>query len=439
MQNTAYQRYLRSAQAAGFPAMSERDFNASRVDVGAQLDAFGQKMMAVTQKDLEARKKGMVDSGAINLSPFPNAQAAPLPEPAGARSPWLGQNLVMQNQEPVPTPIPNRAPASVSVAPLPPQGVPMNTSLSMKVSAPRGAIAKSPWSNMSEDADLERLNKLQDESIANQKKLLAAHEMNIMNNANFTPLQNLAPLIGLTDTWTGSNLSAAYQAPESASDRVKKVQALELGLAQQQNQITDNQLNQLKTALQEKKADRQFNQQLFMQERALQNARDIAGMRIDASSTNSMPKDHEFKAAGFARRAAAANQILNQLQMSGFDATTMGAQMQDSKFFPDIFMDENNKRYQQAKQDLITASLRDESGATIGTDEFRREEIKLFPQAGDTPAVLAQKAASRERIAKLLEAEGARALPRIQQVQGPGVSSRAPGGVGQGKPWEKQW
>lgn len=57
---------------------------------------------------------------------------------------------------------------------------------------------------------------------------------------------------------------------------------------------------------------------------------------------------------------------------------------------------ENFQKYTQAKNKFITSLLRDESGAAIGTQEFQRYEKELFPQPGDGPGVIAQKAENRK-------------------------------------------
>lgn len=54
------------------------------------------------------------------------------------------------------------------------------------------------------------------------------------------------------------------------------------------------------------------------------------------------------------------------------------------------------QKYAQAKENFITANLRKESGASISPGEFVREERKYFPQAGDSPEVLAQKQKARQ-------------------------------------------
>jgi hypothetical protein len=60
------------------------------------------------------------------------------------------------------------------------------------------------------------------------------------------------------------------------------------------------------------------------------------------------------------------------------------------------------QEYDQAKQNFITAVLRKESGAAIGANEFRTEDEKYFPQAGDTAQVLKQKQDARELAIKAM-------------------------------------
>lgn len=72
-------------------------------------------------------------------------------------------------------------------------------------------------------------------------------------------------------------------------------------------------------------------------------------------------------------------------------------------------------KYQQAKQardNFITALLRDESGAAIGTSEFKRYEKELFPQPGDSQAVILQKREARKV-----------AIDAMKKSAGPGYKS----------------
>ena len=59
----------------------------------------------------------------------------------------------------------------------------------------------------------------------------------------------------------------------------------------------------------------------------------------------------------------------------------------------------NRQLYRQAQENWVTANLRKESGALIGPEEMQQEIIKYFPQLGEGPEVIAQKAEAR-RIAE---------------------------------------
>ena len=72
----------------------------------------------------------------------------------------------------------------------------------------------------------------------------------------------------------------------------------------------------------------------------------------------------------------------------------------------------------QAKRNFITAVLRKESGAAISAGEFKTEEQKYFPQLGDSPQVIKQKADARELAIKAMKIQagpGARNI--VEQPQ----------------------
>lgn len=63
------------------------------------------------------------------------------------------------------------------------------------------------------------------------------------------------------------------------------------------------------------------------------------------------------------------------------------------------------QEYDQAKQNFITAVLRKESGAAIGANEFKTEDEKYFPQAGDTDKVIKQKQDARNLAIKAMNVQ----------------------------------
>lgn len=56
----------------------------------------------------------------------------------------------------------------------------------------------------------------------------------------------------------------------------------------------------------------------------------------------------------------------------------------------------NRQLYRQAQENWVTANLRKESGAVIGAEEMQNEIVKYFPQIGEGPEVIAQKAEARK-------------------------------------------
>jgi hypothetical protein len=54
------------------------------------------------------------------------------------------------------------------------------------------------------------------------------------------------------------------------------------------------------------------------------------------------------------------------------------------------------QKYSQAKSQFITSVLRKESGAAISKEEFKRYDNEFFPQPGDKPETIAQKAQERK-------------------------------------------
>jgi hypothetical protein len=150
-------------------------------------------------------------------------------------------------------------------------------------------------------------------------------------------------------------------------------------------------------------------------------------------------------AVAFGARAIEANRIATDLEKQGFRNTGairtaiggvagmtpfVGEQLEQgvrSTFnVAPTFLGGTNEQQQQveqARRNFVSAVLRKESGAAIGVDEYKNEERKYFPQAGDTAKVIEQKQKARELAIKALEAQagpgGVRQIKNItSQIQG---------------------
>jgi hypothetical protein len=130
--------------------------------------------------------------------------------------------------------------------------------------------------------------------------------------------------------------------------------------------------------------DRQIAREAQQTERDLKRSEGTEGQRL---------------AAGFASRMEAANRIVEQLEPAGGLPTEFTSAVASIPFLGGYAqrqaMSPEQQKYKQAADNWIRANLRKESGAVIGADEMAAEYATYFPQPGDTPEVIAQKAEAR--------------------------------------------
>lgn len=117
------------------------------------------------------------------------------------------------------------------------------------------------------------------------------------------------------------------------------------------------------------------------------------------------PTEFQGKSAAFGLRATEADKILTgltgQYNPAAVNAKTNveswpligGALGAATNRFG---LNANDQKAEQAQRDFINAVLRQESGAAIGDNEFDNARKQYFPQPGDGPEVIAQKARNRQ-------------------------------------------
>lgn len=119
--------------------------------------------------------------------------------------------------------------------------------------------------------------------------------------------------------------------------------------------------------------------------------------------SNKPPTEFQGKSAAFGARAEQADKVLREL-----DGQYSPAGINAKNAVSDIWgiggalgtagnklMSDASQRADQAQRDFVNAVLRQESGAAIGAGEFDNARKQYFPQAGDSAAVIKQKAANR--------------------------------------------
>jgi hypothetical protein len=111
------------------------------------------------------------------------------------------------------------------------------------------------------------------------------------------------------------------------------------------------------------------------------------------------PTEGESNAAGFSQRMERAQGILSSLPpqaVPGVASAMAGSIPFVGGLAQRKVQDPQEQQFKQAADDWIRAKLRKESGAAIGKDEMASEYVTYFPQVGDTPEVISQKAYARQ-------------------------------------------
>lgn len=84
------------------------------------------------------------------------------------------------------------------------------------------------------------------------------------------------------------------------------------------------------------------------------------------------------------------------------------------------------QQYKQAQGDFTTAKLRKESGAVINPSEFATDKEIYYPQVGDSPEVLAQKARNRETVIRGMQREAGPAYKAPEPLMVPADNTESP-------------
>lgn len=128
---------------------------------------------------------------------------------------------------------------------------------------------------------------------------------------------------------------------------------------------------------------------------------------------------------------ASANGYADRLNMSNIVIDSLGDKFTGiasyaGQYLPNALQSGDRQAFEQAKRNFVTAVLRRESGAAISQSEFDTEALKYFPQPGDKPETLVQKANARNTAINSLyrEANVARPVFPGQIIESEGVKYR---------------
>ena len=158
--------------------------------------------------------------------------------------------------------------------------------------------------------------------------------------------------------------------------------------------------------------DPQTQKPVLVQQDKAGNIRPVSGYQ--PKSVDKPFTEAQGNAYGFGMRAQESNEIMRKLEKQG--VTSGGLMTRALGAVPvlgNYAVDPEIQRYQQAQRNFISAVLRKESGAAISPAEFENEAKKYFPQPGDSPEVIRQKAEARKTGIQVLEIQAGRPLPKL--------------------------
>lgn len=116
------------------------------------------------------------------------------------------------------------------------------------------------------------------------------------------------------------------------------------------------------------------------------------------------PTEGQLAGAGMLQRMTGAEEILRAVEReTGMVAIPIEKTFLMGTQFEGITLTPTEQRLAQAQRDWVRAKLRKESGAVIGADEMAAEILTYFPQVGEGPEVVAQKAEARRRAEEQLK------------------------------------
>jgi hypothetical protein len=134
------------------------------------------------------------------------------------------------------------------------------------------------------------------------------------------------------------------------------------------------------------------------------------------------------KASGFADRATAADRIISEPNVGASGQDLRNVAIGSIPAIGNYGVSEDYQQFDQAQRDFINAMLRRESGAAINESEFDNARKQYFPQPGDGPDVLRQKAENRRLAIQSLRTSGD-PVPTFPGQGGQGGQSNDPLGI----------
>lgn len=157
------------------------------------------------------------------------------------------------------------------------------------------------------------------------------------------------------------------------------------------------------TEVGKKNVDQAYADQKYQREKADEEARHQRGLQD--KKDNPVYTQEQNLAHTYATRLNVAIPQLEEIVRSGNIPSNTEIAAANSKYVPEGIISDKAKEYRRVVKDILSATLRRESGASIADSEYISEAQKFIPLATDPPAVAANKIAALKQAARSI-AEG---------------------------------
>jgi hypothetical protein len=212
----------------------------------------------------------------------------------------------------------------------------------------------------------------------------------------------------------GQWMRSAAQEAVKVGDRAKVEQDARVLAGMSPTGITAEQDARLK---QQQKEAAQRAQQHRESLNVTMRGQNMANDRAKEANDNRPLTEAENKAYGFFKRMDNGEKVISSMEAE-MAAKGMGAQAYQ-KLAPDFMQTEGNQSFDVGRRLWTEAYLRRDSGAAISPKEYEDVAKAYFPQPGNTPAVLRQKAEARRVAMEALSKEAGRAIRKFDAPGSP--------------------
>jgi hypothetical protein len=201
----------------------------------------------------------------------------------------------------------------------------------------------------------------------------------------------------LTSILPGLDASSATAVQARIGDIDRRLSEMRSDTQYERSLAAEDRRTQTQLSAEERRAQRQ------MEAEDRRTTRQLASEERRAASANEKATGEQANAATFSTRMSEADKIISDPAIYGSGLGVSGAAKNIASGIPvvgNMIVGQtkgaaNFQRYDQAQRDFVNAVLRKESGAAISPNEFENARKQYFPQPGDTPEVIQQKAQNR--------------------------------------------